>query len=90
MYSSDLIQEENEDEHQNVYKSGRGWAGEKSGLFEHPASEVSSNQERAGYSCSAVPIWLFRILLTPYRSGVGDWSPAVEVNGLTAFWSRPG
>ena len=41
----------------------RGWVGEKSGLFEHPAGVFSSCLKQVSHRCSAVPKWFFRSLL---------------------------
>ncbi len=40
-----------------------GLAGEKSGLFEHPAEAFSYCPRCADHRCSAIPIWFFRSLL---------------------------
>src|SRR5437899_824293 len=41
----------------------QGWAGEKSGLFEHPAGGVSSRPSRGSHRRPAVPKFLHRLLV---------------------------
>ncbi len=51
----------------------RGWAGEKSGLLEHPAGVCSSCPRRAGHRSDAIPKWFFCSLLV-LVAAVGSWS----------------
>jgi len=53
-------------------KYRQGWAGEKSGPFEHPAGVFSSCPKRADYRSSAVPKWFFRSLLDEAGVGAGE------------------
>jgi len=54
----------------------RGWAGEKSGLFEHPAGVCSSCPRRAGHRSDAIPKWFYLRLLV-FVAAVGFWSFAL-------------
>jgi hypothetical protein len=60
----------------------QGWAGEKSGLFEHPAGVCSSCPRRAGDRSDAIPKWFYLSLLV-LITAFGFW-------GFGLVWADEG